>query len=42
MVRDIGLKFGVMIVLGKLEDLMTCFLPRSVNPREFFNLKNNN
>jgi hypothetical protein len=29
--RDIGLKFGMVIVLGKLEDLVHCFLPGGVH-----------
>jgi hypothetical protein len=33
MVRDNDLKFGMVIVLGKLEDLVTCFLPGSVHKR---------
>jgi hypothetical protein len=35
-VRDIGLKFGMVIVLGKLEDTMHCFLPGSVHKQRQF------
>jgi hypothetical protein len=31
MVEDIGFKFGMVIVLEKLEDLVHCFLPGSVH-----------
>jgi hypothetical protein len=37
--RDSGLKFGMVIVLGKLEDLVGCFLSGSVQKlRHFANL----